>query len=83
MTGRGVKLAMARVMAFNARIISDGGAIRHYAALSFSGRRLAETRDLVGYTENLLRTAETRMSLRGARWRLDQPAGWRPGQAAA
>ncbi|WP_296228571.1 hypothetical protein [Ralstonia sp. UBA689] len=83
LTGGAVKRVMAWLMAHNPRIVTCGGCIRHYQALQISGPCLRGEGDLHGYTDNLFCLAEVRMSLRGARWRLDQPAGWRPGQGAA
>ncbi len=83
LTGGAVKRVMAWIMAHNPRIVTCGGAIRHYSAMEFGLLYRRGQGDLSGYTDGLFRMAETRMSLRGARWRLDRPAGWRPGQAAA
>ena len=66
-----------------AGIVTCGGSIRHYSALEFGLMYSRGSGELTGYTENLFRMAEVRMSLRGARWRLDRPAGWRPGQDPA
>lgn len=83
LTGGAVKRVMAWLMAHNPRIVTCGGCIRHYQALEISGVRRRGSGDLTGYTESLFAAAEVRMGLRGARWRLDKPVGWRPGQSAA
>ncbi len=83
LTGGAVKRVMAWIMAHNPRIVTCGGAIRHYNAMECGLAYRRGQGELSGYTDGLFRMAETRMSLRGARWRLDQPVGWRPGQAAA
>ena len=83
LTGGAVKRVMAWLMAHNPRIVTCGGCIRHYQALEVSGARRRSSGDLTGYTEGLFAAAEVRMELRGARWRLDRPMGWRPGHSAA
>lgn len=83
LTGGAIKRVMAWLMAHNPRIVTCGGSIRHYSALEFGLMFSRGSGELTGYTENLFRMAEVRMSLRGARWRLDRPAGWRPGQDPA
>lgn len=83
LTGGAVKRVMAWLMAHNPRIVTCGGCIRHYQALHISGPRRRGDGELRGYTDKLFSAAELSMSLRGARWRLDRPAGWRPGQATA
>ena len=82
LTGGAVKRVMAWLMAHNPRIATCGGSIRHYSAMAVGLLHRRGAGDLVGYTDGLFRMAEVRMALRGARWRLDRPAGWRPGQDA-
>lgn len=82
LTGGAIKRVMAWLMAHNPRIVTCGGSIRHFSAMEFGMQHGRGAGDLVGYTDGLFRMAEARMALRGARWRLDRPAGWRPGQDA-
>lgn len=82
LTGGAIKRVMAWLMAHNPRIVTCGGSIRHYCVMEFGIRHCRGAGDLAGYTDGLFRMAEVRMALRGARWRLDRPAGWRPGPDA-
>lgn len=83
LTGGAVKRVMAWLMAHNPRVVTCGGSIRHYSALEFGALHARGAGDLAGYTDGLFQRAEVSMSLRGARWRLDKPAGWRPGHPTA
>lgn len=83
LTGGAIKRVMAWLMAHNPRVVTCGGSIRHYSALQFGTLHVRGAGDLTGYTDGLFSRAEVAMSLRGARWRLDKPTGWRPGQPAA